>query len=391
MGFNSRKRSRAARMREALQEQRSAGTSRSRSGASTARRRRSTSSSSSSSRSGNSRVSSRSRGAATSSQKRRRSTNSRVSSRSRGAGISSQSRVRTATTPKRRSVSSAQSRAPAAPTGRRKARSSSRTQSRSVKSRTTTRSRQSSSSSSSRSRAGNGRTTTRQRIQQRAASQHQLRSVNGLEHAALIFTFWDEVGQFLADTIKIGAGTSDNVTKTEMLLHQRYSSSNLSDLGDFIGQAARIWQQHTGRYTKRDGLYDGYNYKQLYEVVFKNGQRLLDLDSTAHAEAVKDWFSVNQGVEFNKIGSGSRRIPKKDLWSRILEVLDLDDDHKSKFLSKSYGGEKAAMRQIVNNHYACLIKELRDPELIQRETRQRVPTATPQTAQQNPNSSVNNN
>lgn len=328
MGFNKRKRSRAARMREALQEQQSAGTSRSRSRASTTRKRRSTSSS----------------------QNRVRTT----APRKRQSTSSSQSRSRATTTRKRQSTSSSQSRPPAAPTQRRKTRSSSRTQARTPNSRVSSQNQGSVTSSSSKPPAAPAA------VQQQTASQPQTRSVNGTEEVALEFTFGLEVGEFLADTIEIEEKHGDIVSTTRMFLPPNYNSGNLSDLGDFIGKAVRIWQQNTGRYTSNKGD-AGYDYRELY-------RDHLTLNSKQHVAVVTHWFYVNYGVEYNRIGSRADQIPKKDLWSIILDVIELDDDHKTKFRSKSYGGEKAAMRQIVNNHYACVILEIRNPRLLKRGT-----------------------
>ena len=190
-------------------------------------------------------------------------------------------------------------------------------------------------------------------VQQQTASQPQTRSVNGTEEVALEFTFGLEVGTFLADTIEIEEKHGDTVSTTRMLLPPNYNSGNLADIGDFIGKAVRIWQHNTGRHTNKGEA--GYTYLNLTGPF---------LNSEQHVAAVTHWFYVNYGVEYNRIGSGTQRLPKKDLWSIILDVIELDDDHKSKFRSKSYGGEKAAMRQIVNNHYACVITEIRKPRLL---------------------------
>ena len=197
-----------------------------------------------------------------------------------------------------------------------------------------------------------------QRIQQRTSSQSQWRSVDGREDVALQFTFGVEVGMFLAGIIKIGEGSRQIVGKTQMLLPRRYNSENLGSLGIFIHEAVRIWQQNTGRHTKGLGSVI-YRYEQLNS---------LNLDSGQHAAAVKDWFYVNYGMEYRRIGSGANKMSLDRLWEIILSVLDLGDEHRSKFKTKNRGGEKGALQQIVNNHYACVIKEIRNPKLLQRET-----------------------
>lgn len=236
-------------------------------------------------------------------------------------------------------------------------------------------------------------------------SKGQGRSVDGTETVALTFTFGDEVGKFLGNTIRIKEGTGEAVTRTEMFLPGEYKSEDPFWLGHFIGKAVRIWQQNTGRHNKddhvntyellakgREGVEDvagwisqkltgsrkksrveidhPYNYRQLY---------LLEFNSMQHAEAVKHWFYVSYSIEYRRTGSGNNQIPLDDLYSLILDVMDVDEEYRSEFDTNNLGGEKAALRHIVNNQYGCVIKELRDPKLLQRETRRRlVPTANTQ-------------
>ena len=316
MNFINLARARAARLEEEFQKQRSARSSQSRSRTGTTKRRRSSSSSSSQARSGNSRTTTR-----------RRSTPSSLS----------QSRAKRDLRTIEQQISQR----------------ASRSQSRAA----ATRSRGSGTSSESRSRSASQQVSS-QSQNSTTSSQNQWRSVDGREDGALTFTFGDEVGKFLADTIKIGAGNGEIVSKTQMLLPPNYNAKNMKPLGDFIYKAARIWQQNTGLYTVYRGE-AGYHYKQLYKSHLHSGQ---------HAAAVKDWFYVNYGVRYNRIGSGAVQMSLDELWPIILDVLDLDDNHRSKFKTKNRGGEKGALQQIVNNHYACVIKEIRNPKLLQRET-----------------------
>ena len=208
-------------------------------------------------------------------------------------------------------------------------------------------------------------------------SQSTTRLPDGKEKGALKFTFGSEVGETLNNTIEIGEGHADAVTATQMLMPP-YKSKDLRWLGEFISKAARIWQLRTGRYTEDDERYDGYNYEQLYSTVVKDGQRTLNLSSTEHAEAVKHWFYVNYGIEYNLIAPddvhrtgfdhreyADNQIRLRDLWTIVLGVLELKLGYRSEFGKGWLGGERAALRQIVNNHYACVITELRDPTLIQ--------------------------
>ena len=230
------------------------------------------------------------------------------------------------------------------------------------------------------------------------SSHNQGRSVDGAETVALTFTFGDTVAKFLAETIRIKPGEGETVSKTQMFLPQDYSSTDLVSLGNFIFNAARIWQQNTGRYINdenvnllelvargREGIEDvkegiaqllfgsddesgieidhAYHYKQLY---------LLKFSSMQHAEAVKHWFyvsySIEPYIEPDQMDSVNNRLPPEqlpldDLWSLILDVLNLDDDDKSKF-EETFDGERGALRNIVNNHYGCVIKEIRDAKLL---------------------------
>ena len=50
------------------------------------------------------------------------------------------------------------------------------------------------------------------------------------------------------------------------------------------------------------------------------------------------------------------------LWKDTIEVLELTRWQRSKFGGYWLGGEEGSLQQIVNNHYGCVIKEIRDPK-----------------------------
>ncbi|RKU36212.1 hypothetical protein C6496_14120 [Candidatus Poribacteria bacterium] len=176
-------------------------------------------------------------------------------------------------------------------------------------------------------------------------SQLDSRFPNDQEATALIFTFGDTVGKILIDTIKIRQGTGETDDKTEVLLHKNYKSEELAWLGIFIYKATRVWQKHVGLYHQRKGQRD-YNYKQLYA---------LNLNGKQHAEAVKHWFYVSYGNVHRLIGSGAQRLTLDELWKMILPALGLDFQYKKRF-----GYRVTDLQQVVNNHYGCVIKEIRD-------------------------------
>ena len=212
-------------------------------------------------------------------------------------------------------------------------------------------------SSPSRSRSERDREAMLQRIMQDSSSS-PLRSANNREITALTFTFGGEVGKFLADTIKIGEGSRETISKTQMLLPRNYNAENLFWLGMFIHEAARIWQQNTGRYTQYEGgnIYDN-------EQVHSSG-----LSSGQYALAVRDWFYLNYGNEYGLIGTGPNQMPLDRLRTIILGV---EVKYQPKFRSRNRGGDIAALLQTVNNRHGRVIKEIRDPKLLQRGIRTR--------------------
>ena len=170
------------------------------------------------------------------------------------------------------------------------------------------------------------------------------RTANDDEATALIFTFGDRMGKALIDLIEIRTGEGESKNQNEVLLPPDYNSRDLFDLGDFIGKAVRVWQQNTGRYTHDKGL-ENYHYRQLYS---------LNLNSKQHAAAVKDWFYVSYGNVHRLIGTGPNRMHPDNVRGRILHVLGVSFNPRHWFVRMM-----SDLQQIVNNHYGCVIKEIR--------------------------------
>ena len=191
------------------------------------------------------------------------------------------------------------------------------------------------------------------------ASQGQWRSVDNRELSALTFTFGDEVGNFLADTIRVGEGGIETISKTEISLPPDYRPKELSWLGYFIHGATRIWQQHTGRYNSvaRGAVY---RHRQL---------RSSNLDSGQHAEAVKQWFYINYGDAYDLIGTGPHQMSLNRLRTIILGDVDREVTPRSRLRSRTRGRGIADLRQIVNDRHGWIIDEIRDPNLLPQTTR----------------------
>ncbi len=174
---------------------------------------------------------------------------------------------------------------------------------------------------------------------------------NEKEKAALKFTFGEEVGQDLIENIKIGTDTNDIVTENLVLVEKDYDPDNLDMLAPVIYQATLVWQLRTGRYTRKEGGIH-YYYPQLYA---------LDLNAWQHAGAVRDWFYVNYGIETGVVDSEENPAIFKRLWTKTLRVLKLDLRHRSKFSRDNV----RVLQRVVNNHYGCVLKEIRDASIIQ--------------------------
>ena len=172
------------------------------------------------------------------------------------------------------------------------------------------------------------------------------------EASALIFTFGDKVGKILIDMIVLQIGGHEIDDETRVFLDANYDRDNIDSMATFIYKATQIWQKQVGRYD-RDEAGEDYNFRNLYR---------LDLTSEQHAAAVKHWFYVNYGIETGVVSLKIDQIVFEELWKKTLEVLELTRWQRAKFGEYWLGGEEGSLQQIVNNHYACVIKEIQDPK-----------------------------
>ena len=173
---------------------------------------------------------------------------------------------------------------------------------------------------------------------------------NDLEKATLKFTFGEEVGQDLIENMRVGTDTNDIETENLVLVPTNYDPDNLDMLAEhFIYGATRVWQQRTGRHTGEEGGIH-YCYPQLYN---------LDLNTWQHAGAVRDWFYVNYGIETGVVDSEKNLKLFNQLWQSTLKIL-LIEGHRSAFSRD----DVRVLQRVVNNHYGCVIKEIRDADLL---------------------------
>ena len=187
-----------------------------------------------------------------------------------------------------------------------------------------------------------------------------LRTANNDEAAALIFTFGNKNGNRLINYIRIGTGERESEKQREVLLAENYKSADLYYLGIFIRKATRVWQKYVERYHRRSGGGD-YNYRDLYRLreVKDRENGSIDINSKQHARAVRDWFWVTYGSAAYLIGPGSRQLTVEYLSERIAPVLEVDLQYTHRFGEDPFDGQEAALVHIINNHYACVIEELR--------------------------------
>ena len=189
------------------------------------------------------------------------------------------------------------------------------------------------------------------------AAQVQFRPLWDQEVEALVFTFGDTVAKRLIDIIELGPAGEAPTGKIRLVLPSGYNPDDLDSLATFIYEATRVWQIDVGQFLEdRDEDNPDYTYKDLYK---------LELTSTQHAEAVKDWFYVNYGIETGEVSFAKDQIKFEGLWKKTLTVLGLTRWDRSKFGKKNRGGQERALQQTVNNHYGCVIKALRDAKPIQ--------------------------
>ena len=188
----------------------------------------------------------------------------------------------------------------------------------------------------------------------------QDRPVEGQEIKALIFTFGQEVGDYLASQINLvfspvilnsegkeirGTVISD----TEIGLVSDYDPYNVADLGNFIHEATHIWQRSTGLYREEaNGDYQ-YTLDQLHS---------LNLNKEEHARAVQNWFVANYAYKRALIGDGPGQVDPSYVWGMALhQVLGFshDDIRDTRDSAKVW---------TINVHYERLINQIQDPTLL---------------------------
>ena len=182
--------------------------------------------------------------------------------------------------------------------------------------------------------------------------QPKTRPLDEQETKVLKFTFGDVRGQRLIEIIEIGPKGVPTEGKIRMVLPSGYDPNNLKSLATFIYEATRVWQIDVRQFLKAEDE-DGrdYTYKDLYK---------LELTSTQHAEAVKDWFYVNYGIETGEVNYRNNQIVFEGLWKKTLTVLGLTRWQRVKFGKNNLGGQEGTLQQVVNNHYACVILGIRN-------------------------------
>ena len=193
-----------------------------------------------------------------------------------------------------------------------------------------------------------------------------LRPVNDLEETALLYTFGDHMGSFLASIIDVhvkdkpfgAAGRVSYWTKTDIDLSPDYHLSPNKDgskkntrlfwLSVFIHEATHIWQKQTKRHRGGTGGED-YDYEtwQLDS---------LNLKREEHAQAVQDWFFASWGRSLNWLVN-----PLEAWWhldDRNLELEDMNFTDSSPWNSYSF------LSRWVDTHYGAVINEIRDSSIM---------------------------
>ena len=185
-----------------------------------------------------------------------------------------------------------------------------------------------------------------------------LRPLHDGDKRALRFTFGNRMGGVLIKLIRIRRGEGESKNLNEVLLPLDYNSADLSDLGEFIYKATRVWQKTVGRYHQRKGG-ESYRYTQLYELAEVDDRQhgSLNLNGKQHAAAVRDWFYMSYGNAHGLIGAGANQMHHDTLWGILLHVLGVSFKYRREF------GWEEDLQQVVNNHYGCVIKEIRRDRL----------------------------
>ena len=200
---------------------------------------------------------------------------------------------------------------------------------------------------------------------------NQDRPVEGQEIAALIFTFGQEVGDYLASQISLvfspeildstGASIRGSLlSDTEIELVSDFNPYNVADLGMFIHEATHVWQRHTGLHLGTSWLPD--RSRRDYEYTLDQ-LHSLNLNQEEHALAVQQWFIANYAYTYGLIGDGPGQVSADFVWGEPLhQVLGIhpnfyDEDPEDDIVD-------SAKIWTINVHYERLINQIQDPTLL---------------------------
>ncbi len=200
---------------------------------------------------------------------------------------------------------------------------------------------------------------------------NQDRPVEGQEIAALIFTFGQEVGDYLASQINLvfspeildstGASVRGSLlSDTEIELVSDFNPYNVADLGMFIHEATHVWQRHTGLHLGTSWLPD--RSRRDYEYTLDQ-LHSLNLNQEEHALAVQQWFIANYAYTYGLIGDAPGQVSANFVWGEPLhQVLGIhpnfyDEDPEDDIVD-------SAKIWTINVHYERLINQIQDPTLL---------------------------
>ena len=203
------------------------------------------------------------------------------------------------------------------------------------------------------------------------SSENQGRPVEGQEITALIFTFGQEVGNYLASQINLvfspeildstGASIRGSLfSNTEIELVADFNPYNMADLGMFIHEATHVWQRHTGLHLGASWLPD--RSRRDYEYTLDQ-LHSLNLNQEEHALAVQQWFIANYAYTHGLIGDAPGQVPASFVWGEPLhQVLGIhpnfyDDNPEDDIVN-------SAKIWTINVHYERLINQIQDPTLL---------------------------
>ena len=198
-----------------------------------------------------------------------------------------------------------------------------------------------------------------------------LRPVNAIERAALLYTFGETMGNFLAFIIdveldpNVAGGAVRSSNPTQVLLNPGYATEgangqNLGWLSKFVHEATHVWQRQTGRH--RHG-------KAGEDYVYTNNQLLQnDLKKEEHANAVDTWFYVHFGLKNNQIvatPTGAHQVGYKSAWVTVLRSLGWDDPAINSIdFSGDYWQSAANLQSHVDFFYKNVVTEVQGKNML---------------------------